>query len=74
MTLTLTRTLEIDIKLIPVEEDKALQLARQLWAFDQRPIEPQTQRKTRSSDAGTSHIVDDISAQTPRIQARHSRI
>jgi hypothetical protein len=46
MTLTLTRTLEIDIKLIPVEEDKALQLARQLWAFDGRPIEPQTQRKT----------------------------
>jgi hypothetical protein len=42
MTLTLTRALEIDIKLIPVEEDKALLLARRLWEFDGRPIEPQT--------------------------------
>jgi hypothetical protein len=57
MTLTLTRALEIYIKLIPFEEEKALQLARQLWAFDGHPIEQQTQRKTRSSDAGTSLIV-----------------
>jgi hypothetical protein len=54
MTLTLTRALEIYIKLIPVEEDQAFQLARQLWAFDGHPIEQQTQRKTRSNDAGTS--------------------
>lgn len=41
MTLTLTRALEIDIKLIPFEEEKALLLARRLWEFDGRPIEPQ---------------------------------
>jgi hypothetical protein len=39
MTLTLTRVLEIDIKLVPLEEDRALQLARQLWDYDGRPIE-----------------------------------
>jgi hypothetical protein len=39
MTLTLTKALEIDLKLIPIEEDKALQLARKLWEFDGRPIE-----------------------------------
>jgi hypothetical protein len=38
MTLTLTKPLEIDLKLIPIEEDKALQLARELWEFDGRPI------------------------------------
>jgi hypothetical protein len=41
MTLTLTRALEIDIKLIPFEEEKALLLARRLWEFDGRPIERQ---------------------------------
>jgi hypothetical protein len=46
MTLTLTRALEIDIKLIPVEEDKALLLARSLWEFDGRPIEPQALRRS----------------------------
>jgi hypothetical protein len=46
MTLTLTRALEIDIKLIPVEEDKALLLARRLWEFDGRPIEPQALRRS----------------------------
>jgi len=47
MTLTLTRALEIYIKLIPFEEEKALLLVRRLWEFDGRPIEPQTQRKAR---------------------------
>ena len=41
MTLTLTRALEIDIKLIAFEEEKALLLARRLWEFDGRPIERQ---------------------------------
>jgi len=46
MTLTLPRALEIDINLIPVEEDKALMLARSLWEFDGRPIEPQPLRRS----------------------------
>jgi hypothetical protein len=46
MTLTLTRALEIDIKLVPVDEDKGLQLARELWAFDGRPIEPRALRQS----------------------------
>jgi len=46
MTLTLTRALEIDIKLIPVDHDKALMLARRLWEFDGRPIEPQALRRS----------------------------
>lgn len=46
MTLTLTKTLEIDLKLISIEEDKALQLARELWDLDGRPIEAAALRRS----------------------------
>jgi hypothetical protein len=46
MTLTLTKALEIDLKLIPIEEDRALQLARELWEFDGRPIESLALRRS----------------------------
>ena len=39
MTLTLTKALGIELKLVPIEEDRALQLARHLWDYDGRPIE-----------------------------------
>jgi hypothetical protein len=41
MTLTLTRVLDIDAKLVHAEEERALLLARRLWEEEGRPTERQ---------------------------------